>query len=100
MEIKVERQIDEQREEDLGVDEWSPWSKEESRFDWSYSDTETCLILEGEVTVQRDNGESVTIREGDLAQFPEGLSCVWDVTSDLEKVFSFDDVEVNPDESV
>ncbi|GAF78378.1 unnamed protein product, partial [marine sediment metagenome] len=31
----------------LGVKSWGIWEKEKSIFDWSYSDTETCYILEG-----------------------------------------------------
>ncbi|MFB6356981.1 MAG: cupin domain-containing protein, partial [bacterium] len=47
MEVKKESQINEVRQEELGVENWSTWSKPESRFEWSYSDSETCYILEG-----------------------------------------------------
>ena len=33
----------------LNVKSWGIWEKEISKFDWSYGDTETCYILEGEV---------------------------------------------------
>ena len=41
-------------EDDLdkfNVKSWGTWSKEVSEFDWSYGDTETCYILDGEVEV-------------------------------------------------
>jgi uncharacterized cupin superfamily protein len=100
MSVSVERQVSEERKEQLGVEEWSPWSKEVSEFDWSYDDTETCYVIEGEVTVSLDGGESLTIRAGDLAQFEQGLSCTWNVTSDLRKVFTFGEVSLDPDESI
>lgn len=100
MSINVERQVSDDRIETLNVDDWSTWFKEESEFDWSYSDTETCYVLEGEVTVKTDGGGELTIRPGDVAQFEQGLSCVWNVTSDLKKVFTFDEVELDPDEEV
>lgn len=99
MSIKVERQVSEARTDELNVDDWSTWTKEESEFDWSYSDKETCYVLEGEVTVKTDDGE-VTIRSGDVAQFEQGLSCVWNVTSDLKKVFTFEPVRLDPDEQL
>ena len=57
----------------LGVTSWGIWEKEKSVFDWSYGDTETCYILEGEVEVT-DNatGEKLEFKKGDLVQFPKG----------------------------
>ena len=34
-----------------GIKEWPIWTKEVSRFDWSYDSTEQCLILEGDIVV-------------------------------------------------
>ena len=95
MEIKKESNISESRKQELGVNGWAPWEKEASTFDWSYTETETCLILEGEVTVKTEAGESVEAGAGDLVQFPEGLQCTWNITSDLRKVFTFEPVELS-----
>ncbi|MFB6356980.1 MAG: cupin domain-containing protein, partial [bacterium] len=46
------------------------------------------------------DGSEVTVGEGDLVQFPEGLNCVWDITSDLRKVFTFEDVDVSEEGSI
>ena len=72
----------------LGVFSWPTWSCEVSRFDWSYSDQETCYLLEGRVTVEA-GGQSVSFGKGDLVIFPQGLSCVWDVKEPVRKHFRF-----------
>ena len=72
----------------LGVSRWPTWTKEPSRFDWSYDDQETCYFLEGQVTVTTDQGE-VRIGAGDLVTFPKGLSCTWRVTQAIRKHYRF-----------
>ncbi len=39
---------------ELGIKSWPIWSCEVSSFDWKYEDKETCLLLEGEVTVTQE----------------------------------------------
>ena len=49
---------------ELGVKSWDIWEKEKSVFDWSYSDTETCFILEGEVEViDNTSGEKLEFKK-------------------------------------
>ena len=67
---------------------WSTWACAASKFDWQYSNAETCYLIKGSVTVTPEGGESVTIRTGDIASFPAGMKCVWDVHEDLEKHFT------------
>jgi len=64
------------------------WSCEVSEFDWHYDSEETCLILEGEVTV-RHGSKSVVIAAGDHVVFPAGLSCVWQVKKPIRKHYVF-----------
>ena len=69
---------------------WPIWTCDVSEFDWSYDQTETCLVLEGEVTVSDSDGtESVTFGPGDLVVFPVGLDCVWKVTTPVRKHYNF-----------
>lgn len=98
MKIQKEEQISEGRKQQLGVENWAVWEKEASRFEWSYTDTETCLILEGEVTVESESGEKIQAKPGDLVQFPDGLDCIWVITEDLRKVFTFEEVELNTEQ--
>lgn len=80
---------DQEKLEALGVNSWPIWEKEVSRFDWTYDDKETCYILEGKVTVEPENGESVEFGAGDLVIFPQGLNCVWDIKSSVKKHYKF-----------
>jgi uncharacterized cupin superfamily protein len=74
----------------LGVTDWPIWSKEVSRFDWTYDAEETCYVLEGDVTVTPEGGEPVTIGRGDLVTFPKGMRCVWDISAPIRKHYRFD----------
>ena len=64
------------------------WECGVSEFDWYYDSQETCLIIEGEATVEYD-GESVSFGEGDYVVFPKGLSCAWKVTKPVKKYYVF-----------
>lgn len=65
------------------------WTCGVSKFDWYYDSQETCLLLEGEVTVSFDGG-SVSFGVGDYVIFPQGLSCEWNVTKPVKKRYVFD----------
>ena len=72
----------------LGVFSWPTWGCEASTFNWSYSDKESCYVLEGRVTVEA-GGESVSFGKGDFVVFPKGLNCVWKVTEPVRKHYRF-----------
>ena len=50
------------------------WTCDVSEFDWSYDSEETCLIIEGDVTVQYGS-KSVSFAAGDLVVFPNCRVC-------------------------
>jgi uncharacterized cupin superfamily protein len=64
------------------------WTCEISEFDWNYDSEETCLIIEGEVTVKYGS-KSFSFAAGDLVVFPNGLSCVWQVKKAVKKHYIF-----------
>ena len=66
---------------------WPIWTCEPSSFDWSYTEKETCLLLEGKVTVS-DGTDSVSFGPGDLVVFPQDLDCVWSVTEAVKKHYT------------
>lgn len=72
----------------MGVFNWSIWTCEVSEFPWTYSDKESCFILDGEIEVKTQD-ESVHIGPGDFVVFPKGLSCEWKVTKPVRKHYSF-----------
>ena len=76
----------------LGVTNWTTWSKEVSKFPWSYNAQELAYIVEGDVTITPKNGGGLPVSFGvsDLVTFPAGLSCLWEVTKPLRKHDHFD----------
>jgi uncharacterized protein len=67
---------------------WPIWTKEVSTFPWHYDEKETCLILEGEVTVKA-GGEEVSFKDGDYVIFPKGLDCTWNIKKAVRKRYNF-----------
>ena len=74
--------------EKRGIENWPIWEKEVSRFDWEYNGDEECLILEGKVVVETDEGE-YSINPGDFVTFKDGLKCVWDIKESIRKHYNF-----------
>lgn len=87
--IQVERQISAARQAELKIKIWPIWEKSTSTFPWTYDASETCFLIAGEVTVTPEGGEPVTIQAGDLAVFPAGMSCTWQITQNLKKHYHF-----------
>ncbi|MCE2905779.1 MAG: cupin domain-containing protein [Anabaena sp. CoA2_C59] len=89
MEIKIEHQPDPKHLKELDVFNWPIWEKEISKFSWTYDDQETCYFLTGDIIVTPHGGQAVKIGKGDLVTFPAGMSCTWEIISDVKKHFSF-----------
>jgi hypothetical protein len=87
--IRIERAPAEERLASLGVRAWPIWTKEESEFPWEYDEPETCLFLEGEVTVVPEGGQPVDLQAGDLVTFPRGMRCTWRVKRPVRKHYRF-----------
>ena len=70
------------------IKSWSIWTKEISTFDWFYDSDEQCLILEGEFTVNTDEGD-FKVKSGDFVTFKKGLKCFWIVEKPICKHYKF-----------
>lgn len=90
MEIKVERPSDATLAQ-LGVVQWPIWTKEVSRFPWTYDARETCYLLAGDVTVTPAGSAPVRFGAGDLVTFPAGMQCTWDIHAPVRKHYRFGD---------
>ncbi|MBN2342489.1 MAG: cupin domain-containing protein [Deltaproteobacteria bacterium] len=90
-EIKIQKQVSDETIEALGIRSWGIWTKEESKFPWTYDATETCYFLEGDVVVTPDGGEPVSMGPGDLVTFPLGMSCTWDIKKAVKKHYTFEE---------
>lgn len=87
--IEIVTAAEESALQQLGVFDWPIWEKEISEFPWHYDDKETCYLLEGEVEVTPDGGETVRFGKGDLVTFPAGMSCRWNIISPVRKHYRF-----------
>ncbi len=75
-------------EETRTCQSWPIWKCEPSTFDWAYTEKETCLLIEGKVTVS-DGRDSVSFGAGDMVIFPVDLECTWDVHEPVKKYYNF-----------
>jgi uncharacterized cupin superfamily protein len=71
---------------------WPIWTCGVSEFEWEYTQTEKCLIIEGCVTVSDtpDSGKSVSFGPGDFVTLPNRLKCFWKVTEPVKKHYDFE----------
>ena len=70
---------------------WPIWTHDAGEFEWEYTQTEKCLIVEGRVTVSDLSGsQSVSFGTGDFVQFPNGLKCIWKITQAVRKHYDFE----------
>jgi hypothetical protein len=76
------------KEESQTCKDWPIWSCQPSTFEWTYTEKETCLILEGQVTVS-DGKDSVSFGPGDFVIFPVDLECTWNVKKAVRKHYNF-----------
>jgi uncharacterized cupin superfamily protein len=82
------KKLDDVEIQQRGINNWPIWEKEISRFDWQYDNDEECLIMEGEVAVESEEG-TITFGKGDFVTFKKGLKCVWDVKKPVKKHYNF-----------
>jgi uncharacterized cupin superfamily protein len=68
---------------------WDTWTKEPSKFSWSYDEKETCYILEGNAKVTDRQGNSIEFGPGDWVVFKQGLECQWTIVKTIRKKYRF-----------
>jgi len=91
MSILVFSNCPESKVEELGIKSWPIWTCNPSTFEWSYNEKETCLLIEGKVTVTPVGGQPVNFSAGDLVIFPAGMNCRWEVHQAVSKHYRFGD---------
>jgi len=63
------------------------WTYEPGEFEWVFGGDEFLMVLEGEVTIRQDPGESHALRAGDIIFFPRGARTHWKITRPLKEYF-------------
>ena len=84
----IKEQLSQKEIDELGIMQWPIWTKEVSRFEWTYEGTEQCLFLEGNVIIETED-EDFHLLPGDYVTFEAGLSCVWDIKKPVKKHYNF-----------
>ena len=70
--------------------DWPIWSCNPSTFDWIYTQTETCLLITGTVTIsEKASNDTVSFSDGDLVVFPVDLECIWQIDEAVKKHYNF-----------
>jgi uncharacterized cupin superfamily protein len=85
--VKIEKMTHEEVRR-KGIDQWPVWTREPSRFDWTYHGDEECYIIAGEFTVETNEG-TFSVKPGDFVTFKDGLNCVWDISRPVKKYYNF-----------
>lgn len=67
---------------------WPIWTKEVSEFPYSYSHTEECLIISGDVEIVTKK-KIYHFSSGDFVIFPKGLECRWNIKKEVKKHYNF-----------
>lgn len=62
------------------------WECTAGTFWWTFDGEETVFILEGQVRVTTPNGETRTLKPGDIAYFAEDTKALWDIDDYVKKV--------------
>jgi uncharacterized protein len=63
------------------------FTAEPSTFRYSFAGDESFHVLDGDLDIQVDGGEAVTLGPGDIVSFPKGASSTWTVRAPLRKFF-------------
>jgi uncharacterized cupin superfamily protein len=63
------------------------WRSEPQQFPYPFTADETIHALSGELVIDLDSGERVTLRKGDIASFTKGANSTWTVTEPFKKLF-------------
>lgn len=63
------------------------WRSDEQSFPYPFNADETIHALDGELLIELESGEKVTLTNGDVASFTKGTMSTWTVVSPFKKLF-------------
>ena len=64
------------------------WESQAGTWDVSFSEDETCELLEGEVTITDSNGDSRSFEAGQIICMPAGFTGTWTVPKYIKKIYT------------
>ena len=71
----------------LAVGLWRSGPQPPPPFPYTFSVDETFHALEGELVIELESGEKITLRPGDVVSFAKGTKSTWTVTEPFKKLF-------------
>lgn len=89
--VTVERNVTPMKLEVLNVECWPDVTLEPSEFEVSYEVGESVFIARGRVLIKTAEDESITLKKGDLAHFPQGCTCTWLVEKTTQRFYLKED---------
>jgi uncharacterized cupin superfamily protein len=63
------------------------WASEPMTFPYGFPGDESFQVLEGSLRIELESGETIELKEGDLASFAKGTPSTWTITSPFRKFF-------------
>lgn len=63
------------------------WRSDPQTFPYPFNADETIHALEGELVIDLESGEKVTLGPGDVASFTKGTKSTWTVAQPFKKLF-------------
>ena len=63
------------------------WRSETQSFPYPFNADETIHALDGELLIELESGEKVTLTPGDVVSFTKGTMSTWTVVSPFKKLF-------------
>jgi len=63
------------------------WTCEPRDIPYTFPGDETFQVLEGEVHIELEDGESVDLKPGDIVSFTKGQKAHWTITKPFKKFF-------------
>jgi uncharacterized cupin superfamily protein len=63
------------------------WRCQPMTFEYEFPGDEIFQVLQGELTIQVLDGETIHLKEGDLVSFIKGVKSTWTIKSSFRKFF-------------
>lgn len=63
------------------------WRCEPMTFEYEFPGDEVFQVLQGDLQVAIQNGETINLTQGDIVSFDKGLNSTWTIKSSFKKFF-------------
>jgi len=64
------------------------WSSEACKLNVNYSENELCILVEGNATIENQDGDAWTFHQGDAFVIPAGFVGTWESVTPVRKIYA------------